>query len=117
MCRREIRNEQTTEVSIAAAEKCFSARKQRLSQGEEETHSSGWISVDEQTPNVFYSVQQLIQHVSGIATPLGIATAYHVYNKTRSKALITLNNRLGAGISYDTLQRQLTSQCATIMHR
>ena len=61
--------------------------------------------------------QQLIQHVSGIATPLGIATAYHVYNQTRSKALITLNNRLGTGISCDTLQRQLTSQCATIMQQ
>ena len=61
--------------------------------------------------------QQLIQHVSRIATPLGIATASHVYNKTRNKALITLNNRLGSGISYDTLQRQLTSQCATIMQQ
>ena len=61
--------------------------------------------------------QQLIQHISGIATPLGIAVAYHVYSKTRSKALITLNNRLGTGISYDTLQRQLTSQCATIMQQ
>jgi len=69
----------------------------------------------EQGRKTFTVSQQLIQHVSRIATRLGIATAYHVYYETRGKALITLNNRLGTGISYDTLQRQLTSQCATIM--
>ena len=129
MCRRERRREQTTEVSFPAAEKMvpiylfnFTAmlicKKTRLTQGEEETHTSGRLSVDEPTKEKALIVsQQLIQHVSGIATPLGIATAYHVYNHTRSKALITLNNRLGTGISYDTLQRQLTSQCATIMQQ
>ena len=121
MCRTERRREQTTEVSFAAAEKMvpislfnFTAmllcKKTRLTQGEEETHSSGRLSVDEPTKEKALIVsQQLIQHVSGIATPLGIATAYHVYNQTRSKALIILNNMLGTGISYDTLQRQLTS--------
>ena len=34
-----------------------------------------------------------------------------MYNKTRSKALITLNNRIGTGISYDTAtSAKLTSQ-------
>ena len=61
--------------------------------------------------------QQLLQHVGGVSTPLGIATTYHVYNKTRSKSLITLNNRLGQWISYDSLQRQLTKQSAAMMQQ
>ena len=42
--------------------------------------------------------QQILQHVSGIQTPLGIATAHYVFNQTLSKSLITLNNRLGQKI-------------------
>ena len=53
----------------------------------------------------------------GMSTPLGIATTYHLYNQTRSKYMITLNNRLGQGISYASLQRQLTKQSAALMHQ
>ena len=69
MCRRERRREQTTEVSFAAAEKMvpislfnFTAmllcKKTRLSQGEEETHSSGRLSVDEPTKEKSLIVSQ-----------------------------------------------------------
>ena len=37
--------------------------------------------------------------------------------KKRSNKLITLNNKLGMGISYDSLQRQLTLQSANIMQQ
>ena len=50
-------------------------------------------------------------------TPLGIATTNHVYNQTRSKSLITLNNRLVLGISYDHLQQQQTTQNANMMQQ
>ena len=61
--------------------------------------------------------QHILQLVSGVPTPLGIATAYHVYNQTRSKSLITLNNRLGMGISYERLQRQHTAQSEKVMQQ
>lgn len=59
--------------------------------------------------------QQILQHACGMPTPLSIATAYHLYNQTRSKALITFSNRLHQSISYDTLHRQLTSLSTDIM--
>ena len=61
--------------------------------------------------------QQLLYQVSGVITPLSVGTSYHIYNQTKSKEFITLNNRLGQGISYDTLQRQLTSQTVSIMQQ
>jgi hypothetical protein len=76
------------------------------------------VMVDQPTTEKALIVsQQLLQHISGMPTPLGTATAYHVFNQTRSKSLITLNNRLGQGITYDCLQRQLTAQSATIMQQ
>ena len=54
--------------------------------------------------------QQLLYQVS-------VSTSYHIYNQTKSKASITLNNGLGQGISYDTLQRQLTNQTVSIMQQ
>ena len=59
----------------------------------------------------------MLQQVSGVVTPVGVATAYHLYNQTRSESLITLNNKLGQGISYDSLHRQFTSQSLIIMQR
>ena len=111
MCRRERerRREQTTEVSFAAAKKCLYARKHDYHRWKKRLTAQDVYQLMNQPQTNLIVSQQLIQHVSGIATPLGIATAYHVYNKTRNKALITQNNRLDTGISYDTLQRQLTS--------
>jgi len=57
------------------------------------------------------------QHIFGVATPLGIATAYHIFNQTRSKSLVMLNNRLGFGISYERLQRQLTAESEKVMQQ
>ena len=59
--------------------------------------------------------QQMLHHVTPMNTPLSVGTAYYLYNQTRCKALVTLNNKLHVGISYDTLHRQLTSQCEEIM--
>ena len=59
--------------------------------------------------------QHLLQQVASVITPLAIGTSYHLYNKKRSKELITLNNKLDMGISNDSLQRQLTLQSANIM--
>ena len=61
--------------------------------------------------------QQLLYQVSGVITSLSVGTSYHIYNQTKSKEFITLNNRLGQGISYDTLQRPLTSQTVSIMQQ
>jgi hypothetical protein len=59
--------------------------------------------------------QQMLHHVTPINTPLSVGTSYYLYNRTRSKSLITLCNKLHVGISYDTLHRQLTSQCEEII--
>ena len=42
---------------------------------------------------------------------------YIYITKKKSKVFITLNNMLGQGISYDSLQRQLTSQKVSIMQQ
>ena len=51
--------------------------------------------------------QYILQQITGMQTPLSIATAHHLYNETRSKSLVTLNNKLGQGISYNSLHRQV----------
>ena len=61
--------------------------------------------------------QHVLQHVFGIPTPLGIATAYHIFNQTRSKSQVVLDNRIGIGISYERLQRQLTTQSVKAMQQ
>ena len=69
------------------------------------------------TEKALIAAQQLLQHMTGVPTPLGIVTAYDVFKQTRSKSLITLNNRLGQGISYDRLHRQMTAQRLRIMQK
>ena len=69
------------------------------------------------TEKALIASQQLLQHITSVPTPLAIATAYSVFNQTRSKSLIMLNYRLGQGISYERLQRQLTTQSANIMQQ
>lgn len=76
------------------------------------------MEVDDNTRDKILVIgQQVLQHIGGVVTPLAVGTAYHLYNQTRSKELITLNNRLGQGISYDRLQRQLTAKTASIMQQ
>ena len=89
----------------------FSDKKPGLGEG-------GRVIVDQRiTDKATIISQHILQLVSGVPTPLGIATAYHVYNQTRSKSLITLNNRLGMGISYERLHRQLTAQSEKVMQQ
>lgn len=77
-----------------------------------------WVLVNPTTnEKVLVLCQQLLHHVTAIPTPLGIATAYHLHNHKRSKVLINLNNRLGQGISNDSLQRQLTKETEDIMQQ
>jgi len=74
---------------------------------------SGRVLVNEPTTEkALIASQQLLQHIAGVPTPLAIATAFSVFNQTRM-----LNHRLGQGISYERLQRQLTTQSANIMQK
>jgi hypothetical protein len=52
-----------------------------------------------------------------VTTPLGIATSYHLYNQTRSKTLVLLNHKLGLGISYEKMHRQLTAKTVAVMQQ
>ena len=124
-CKKERREDQSTEVSNAAAGKTvpdslfnftamFLCDKPKLPNKEESLR----VLVDLETGEKALTItQQVLQHVGGMSTPLGIATTYHLYNQTRSKSLITLNNRTGQGISYDSLLRQLTKQSAAMMQQ
>lgn len=122
-CRMQRQDEQLTEISFTSADKIvpdsvFNFLAMLLCGNARELQESGRVKVDlATTEKVLIASQQLLQHVTGIVTPLGIASAFHVYNQTRSKSLITVNNRLGQGISYDRLQRQLTAQSANIMQQ
>ena len=59
---------------------------------------SARVDVDQHTKEkALLMSQQMLQQVSGVVTPLGVATAYHLYNQARNKSLITLNNKLGQG--------------------
>jgi len=120
LCKKAIQNKQSTEISFAAAEKIvpdslFNFTAMLLSGkvykplGKECER----MTVDQSTKErALIMSQQLLQQASSIPTPLAIASSYHIYNQTRSKSLITLNKRLGLGLNYDSLHRQLTSQSA-----
>ena len=78
----------------------------------------GRVIVDQPTAEkAIIMSQHVLQHVSEVPTPLGIATAYHTFNQTCSKSLITLNNRLGLGISYEHLKRQLKPESEKVMQQ
>ena len=78
MCRRERerRREQTTEVSFAAAKKCLYARKHDYHRWKKRLTAQDVYQLMNQPQTNLTVSQQLIQHISGIATPLGIATVY-----------------------------------------
>ena len=61
--------------------------------------------------------QHLLYAICGMRTPLTIATAFHIYNETRSKDLITLMNRLNISISYDTFHRLLTNETNKVLEQ
>ncbi|KAF3854194.1 hypothetical protein F7725_022249 [Dissostichus mawsoni] len=83
-----------------------------------ELNDDGRVIVDQPTAEkAIIMSQHVLRHVSGVSTPLGIATTYHLFNQTRSKSLIMMNNRLGLGISYERMQRQLTAQSEKVMQQ
>ena len=104
----------STEISFTSAndivlDSLFNFTAMLLSDKIPELSEGGRAVVDQRiAEKAVIMSQHILQHVTGVATPLGIATAYHIFNQTRSKSLVMLNNRLGLGISYERLQRQLT---------
>uniref|UniRef100_UPI00358F52E3 uncharacterized protein isoform X1 n=1 Tax=Myxine glutinosa TaxID=7769 RepID=UPI00358F52E3 len=128
-CKKEQKSEQFTEISFAAAERIvpqtlFDFTTMLLSDKAGKKHQESGSHISDSSllhpairEKALVISQQLMQHVAAVPTPLSVATAYYVYNQTRSKSLITLNNRLGLGINYDTLQRQLTTKTINIMQQ
>lgn len=50
-----------------------------------------------------------------IPTPLSLGIAFHVYNETRSKSLISLLNHMNLSVGYDTFHRYITAMCEQMM--
>jgi len=98
-CKRQCQNEQSTEISFAAAarlipDSLFNFTAMLLSETPTKLQESGRVLVNQPTiEKALIASQQLLQHIAGVPTPLAIATAYHVFNQTRSKSLVLLNNR------------------------
>ncbi len=77
----------------------------------------GRVIVDQATvEKVVIMSHYVLQHVFGIPTPLGIATAYLIFNQTPSKSLV-LNHRIEIGISYERFHCQLTTQSVKVMQQ
>jgi hypothetical protein len=55
--------------------------------------------------------QQILYAICKTPTPLTLGSAFHIYNETRGKGLMTLMNHMNSGVSYDTFQRILTAIC------
>ncbi|XP_034038500.1 uncharacterized protein LOC117521252 [Thalassophryne amazonica] len=123
LCKQHTCEKPAIDISFTAAstlvpDSLFNFTSSLLCDKGPELAESGRAQVDQSTAEkALIMSQQMLQHVSGIPTPLGTANAYHLYNQTRSKSLIKLSNRVGQGISYDRLQRQLTAQGARIMQQ
>ena len=75
------------------------------------------VIVDQATvEKVVIMSHYVLQHVFGIPTPLGVATAYLIFNQTPSKSLV-LNHRIEIGISYERFHCQLTTQSVKVMQQ
>lgn len=89
----------------------FNDHVPELSEGEK-------VHVDQVTAEkAIIMSQYVLQHVFGIPTPLGTATAYYIFNQTRSRSQVVLNNRTSIGTSYECLHRQLTAQSVKAMQQ
>lgn len=62
-----------------------------------------------------YMSQYILYAICKVPTPLSLGIAFHIYNETRSKSLITLLNHLNVSVSYDTFHRYLTGVCEQMM--
>ena len=115
-CKRDTLHNDSTEVSFESAlnmvpKSLFNFTAMLLNEHAPELGNDGRVKVDQSIMEKSLIVSQyILQHVFGIPTPLTIATAYHTFNQTRSKSQVILNNRIGIGISYERLHRQLTAQ-------
>lgn len=122
-CMRQTHKKHSTEISFTSAnnmvpESLFNFTVMLFNDKIPELSAEGSVIVDQPTAEkAIIMSQHILQHVSSVTTPLGIATTYHIFNQTRSKLLIMLNNRLGLGVSYERLQRQLTAHSEKIMQQ
>ena len=120
-CKGQRQEEQSIDRFFSAANKLapdalFNLMSKLLHYKVLELHENWRVITDQATmENSLIISRALLQHVSGILTPLGVAASYHVFNQTCSKSLITLNNRLGQRITYGHLRHPLAAQSVTIM--
>lgn len=120
-CKKQSREKHSTDISLTSAsqmvpDSLFNFTGMQLYDRVLEFSTAGRVIVDQATTEKSVIISEhILQNLFGVPTPLGIATAYHIFNQTRSKSLITLNNRLGLGISYERLQRQLTAESEKVM--
>ena len=107
-CKRQTHEKHSTEISFKSAndmvpDSLFNFTAMLLNDKILELNDDGRVIVDQPTAEkAIIMSQHVLQHVSGVSTPLGIATTYHLFNQTRCKSLIMMNNRLGLGISYES---------------
>ena len=62
-----------------------------------------------------YMSQYIIYAICKVPTPLSLGIAFHIYNETHSKNLITLLNHMNVSLSYDTFHRYITAMCEQVM--
>ncbi|MES9880475.1 MAG: hypothetical protein ABW185_06285, partial [Sedimenticola sp.] len=119
-CKREASQKDSIEITRDSAsgivpDSFYNFTSYLLTDKVKEVDNNDRVVVDKnKEDNALMLSQQMLHHTSGVMTPLGIGTTYSLYNETRSKSLVTLNNKLKQGISYDTLQRQLTAKSTEI---
>ncbi|XP_030833483.1 uncharacterized protein LOC105441519 [Strongylocentrotus purpuratus] len=122
-CKKETREKNSTEISFTSAYNMvpyslFNFSAMLLKDHVPELSEGGKVHVDQATAEkAIIMSQYVLQHVFGIPTPLGISTAYYIFNQTRSKSQVVMNNRTGLGISYERLHRQLTAQSVKAMQQ
>ena len=116
-------NKKSVDLSVDAAAKLipdtlFNFSAAVLSGNKTLQEDSRRVAVEAGTEKkVILLSQQILQQATDMPTPLGTALAHHLYNATRSKSLVKLCNKLGQSISYDRLQRQLTSKAMDVMQQ
>ena len=73
------------------------------------------ICIDHTEQKSLYLSQYILYAICKIPTPLSFGIAFHIYNETRSKSLITLLNHMNVSVGYDTFHPYITAMCEQIM--
>jgi len=73
------------------------------------------ICIDHIEQKSLYLSQYILNAICKIPTPLSLGIAFHIYNETRSKSLITLLNHMNMSVGYDTFHRYITAICEQMM--